>query len=237
VNNNPNGNQYIQLGQAEYMDPNARWDGYMRLGSSRPDLPNVPVIAEYFQLVNAIFGTYLDMTTAINDYLTHFEHQQEQVAKENKTSVEKMDELFAAYKPNGPYPHNPHSRPIHMCSQGEYKERNALGGRNQRIAGNMCLVLIYQYWEDHYRQKIADLAGIKDKDEIKLDIMGDLAYLRNSIIHNNGFASKNKKCKILDWFEVGDEINIDLEMFDVLVYHVERGLSLLSKDLKFKLHS
>jgi hypothetical protein len=217
------------------MDWDARWDKYMRMGSPyRSATPNVRIIAEYFQLINAILGTYLDMITSMNIVLSNFERQQEQMAKKDKMAVEKLDEMFIVYEPIDPDPRNQHSRPIHMCSQGGYKKRNALGGCNQRIAGNMCIVLIYQYWEDYYRGKIAEIVKVK-KDDIKLDIMGDLRTLRRSIIHNRGIAIE--ECKILKWFGAGEEINVELDQFGYLVYHVEKGLSELSQELEFKIAS
>lgn len=64
------------------MNWDARWDKYMRTGNPyRPAPPNIEIIAEYFELVNAILGTYLDMTTSMHIVLSNFEHQQKQLAK------------------------------------------------------------------------------------------------------------------------------------------------------------
>ena len=31
------------------------------------------------------------------------------------------------------------------------------------MAANMCIVMIYTYWEDNYREKIAHAAGLENK--------------------------------------------------------------------------
>lgn len=142
--------------------------------------------------------------------------------------------MFMVYEPIDPDTPNLRSRPIHMCSQGGYKKRNELGGLNRRIAGNMCIVLMYQYWEDYYRNKIAEIAKVK-KDDIKLDIMGDLRTLRRSIIHNRGIAIE--ECKILKWFGAGEEITLGLDQFGELMYYVEKGLCELSQELESKMSS
>ena len=44
---------------------------------------------------------------------------------------------------------------LHSTTQGELKRRNLPGGPNDVFIGNMCLVGLYTYWEDHYRAKVA----------------------------------------------------------------------------------
>ena len=68
-------------------------------------------------------------------------------------------------------------------------DRNKMGGRNQRYIGNMCVVTIYQYWDDNYRVKLAKAMGLEHKNCIYADIFGDIGDLRNSIIHNGGEAT------------------------------------------------
>ena len=44
---------------------------------------------------------------------------------------------------------------LHETTIGEYKRRNEDGGQNWVFLANVCLVGIYQYWEDHFRKEIA----------------------------------------------------------------------------------
>jgi hypothetical protein len=39
--------------------------------------PSIAIIDEYFQLVISIFGTYIDMTSAMNSVLDQFKKEQE----------------------------------------------------------------------------------------------------------------------------------------------------------------
>lgn len=217
-------------------EEDVRWNKYLRLGSPyRPAIPKVTLISEYFQLVSDIYGMYLAITTSLESVVVQIEKQQVQNARDNNTTIEELDKLFISVElSNRNDPSSPCSRPrpTYMCSQGGFKGKNVPGGFNHRMVGNMCLVLIYQYWDDHYRKKIAKFAEL-EKDDIKLDIMGDLRILRHSIVHNKGFLSDKKGiCKILKWYSAGDEISMDLGQFEELIHHVELGLSKLSQDIE-----
>ncbi|MBI4674726.1 MAG: hypothetical protein HY741_24030 [Chloroflexi bacterium] len=102
-------------------------------------------------------------------------------------------------------------------TQGEWKEKNGKDGVKIRLVGNMCLVMIYQYWEDKYREEIAKSKRIA-KDELMSDLFGDIRHFRNSIIHNNGRAiSEVSRCKIPRWFTENDEIVMDAAKMDRLI--------------------
>jgi hypothetical protein len=144
--------------------------------------------------------------------------------EQNIAIIEQLVKLPGVYSFGDPY-----SEPIHRCTLLEYKERNTPGGLNFKTLGNMCMVLIYQYWEDHYRKKIAEFARL-EKNGIKLPIMGDLGIIRNSIIHHKGIAKDEvEKCEILKWFKAGDEISVNQEQFEELIRHIEKGLNELSQ--------
>lgn len=96
-------------------------------------------------------------------------------------------------------------------SQKEYKIRNSKEGKNCKYIGNMCLITIYQYWEDYYREMLATIFSV-NKTDIKSDLFGDIGIIHNSIIHNNSIASSEiNKCKLLKWFQPADEIFIKKE--------------------------
>ena len=84
----------------------------------------------------------------------------------------------------------------HNATQKDYKNRNSSNGRNCKFIGNICLIMIYQYWEDNYREKLAEIFSV-NKNDIKSDLFGDISIIRSSIIHNNSIASsKVKKMQI-----------------------------------------
>ncbi|MGA2503154.1 MAG: hypothetical protein ABSG01_03580 [Anaerolineales bacterium] len=114
---------------------------------------------------------------------------------------------------------------IAQISQGEWKKKLGIDGSNIRYIGNMCLVLIYQYWEDYYRDQIAISKGIT-KDELQSDLFGDIRQLRRSIVHNNGIAIGDvDQCKILKWFKSKDIIFIDAEKMDFLLEILKKEIN------------
>lgn len=221
--------------QQREVDPDVRWDEYMRTSRFQIPMPNVPIIAEYFRLVNTIFGAYLAITTSLNDAVQKLELKQERSARKNKTTIEDQDKLFLLIAKVNPLKPSDHPEPrdvLHMCSQGGFKEKNAYGGDNQIMAANMCIVMMYTYWESHYREKIAHATRLKNKTEVEMEIMRDLGILRHSIIHHGGYMKIDKKCKILTWFNPGEKINIDLDHFEEIKRLIEKELNELSKKLE-----
>ncbi len=216
------------------LDPDIRWDEYGRTSRFQIPTPKVPIIIEYFRLVNSIFGAYMAITISLTDAVLNLEHRQEDLARTNNTTIESLDKQFlfmSLVDPLKPadYPDPKDIR--HWCSQGGFKKKNAPGGENQIMAANMCIVMLYALWEDHYREKIANAAGL-NKNDVKIDIMGDIRILRNSIIHHGGFVITDKKCRILAWFKPGDKISVDLEQFAEIKCQIEIGLNELSQKLE-----
>ena len=85
-------------------DPDVRWDEYMRTSPFQTPTPKIPVIAEYFLLVNAIFGTYLAITVSLNEAVQMLERKQEEDVQNNKTTIEYLDKQFLLF--NKIYPVN-----------------------------------------------------------------------------------------------------------------------------------
>lgn len=217
------------------LDPDVRWDEYLRTSPFQTPTPEIPIIAEYFRLVNTIFGAYLAITTSLNEVVQILERKQEESAEKGKITIEQLDKEFLLFGKIDPHKPSAYPEPgdaLHMCSQGGFKKKNGPDGDNQVMAANMCLVMIYTYWEDHYREKISQVIGLKDKNEVKIEIMGDVRILRNSIVHHGGYVISDKKFKILTWFQPGDKININLDQFDEIKRQIEKGLSKLSQDLR-----
>jgi len=193
------------------------------------------ILNEFWNIVQSIYGVYLDACQGFHLAKTqHIKAQQCVIQSLKKTSpdhanTEYLDELSYMYGEGDPNIKD--SVILHTCTQGEFKARNEETGSNYRFIANMCLISIYQYWEDQYREKIAT-ALEKEKNEIQSDVMRDINSLRQSIIHNNAFASeKVKKCKLLKWFKKGDEIFIDRNMFKDIIYHIKIYIRNFQKQL------
>ncbi len=87
------------------------------------------------------------------------------------------------------------------------------GHLENKLAGNL-VVTIYQYWDDTYRGKIADLLGLK-KDDLKADIWGDLRHIRRSVLHRK-FTAVDEiiNCKIIKSFASGQLIIFDYSILN-----------------------
>jgi hypothetical protein len=90
-------------------DPDVRWDEYGRTSHYQTPTPKVAIIAEYFRLVNAIFGAYLAITTSLNDAVRMIEHSQKESVRTNKTTIESQDKLLLFISKVDPY--NPTNYP------------------------------------------------------------------------------------------------------------------------------
>jgi hypothetical protein len=189
------------------------------------------VIVEYLRVVDAIYGVYLDSTLGFQKIRKWIDENQQTLLRALKNrgedisldDLDKSQMIFGKGNPN-----LPEAYPLHICTQEEHKERNEKDGENYRTIGNLCLVQIYQYWEDYYRAEIAQEFGL-DKDDIKLDVMGDIRLLRRSIIHHRGIALEDiERCKLLKLFGEGDEIFITENQFEMIVFQIKEGLKALA---------
>ena len=161
------------------------------------------VVREFLAVVDSLHGAYLDAITGFLSQVDWYDKiRSEMVAHSPQIPPDAFDGAAMGYGTG--HPRQPQSRVVHSCTQGEYRRRNSEGGQNHKVIGQVCLVQIYSYWEDCYRDKLADLCG-KKRNEITLDIMGDIRLLRNSIVHHRGIALKDvESCKLLKWFIEGD---------------------------------
>ena len=52
--------------------------------------------------------------------------------------------------------------------------------------GGSLPTVIYQLWEDNYRERIARALGMAEKDDLKVGLLGDVRLYRLDIIHRRG---------------------------------------------------
>lgn len=184
---------------------------------------------EFEKIVDYIYGVYLDATTGFSLVRKQIEDQQKIVIQLFKithpelANVQHLDNTAIIYGKGDP--NTPEAIKLHRCTQLEYKDRNGESGSNFKFIGNMSLISLYQYWEDYYRSKVAKLFGIR-KNELLAPIMGDLRRLRISIIHHAGDALKDvEQCEVLNWYKENDNIFIDKEKFEQIIFHVKNQIN------------
>ena len=159
---------------------------------------------EYINTINDILGFYLDTVYGDNYLLKLTKKVQDQSSSLLNLSVDQLDTINMSYGEGDP--NDPDSEVFHYSTQGDFKRRIDKGGNSRVRIGQTCISQVYQYWEDNYRERVA-ISLNEPKNDIKLDILGDLRILRNSIIHNGGTATFDVyKCKKIKLFNPGDEV-------------------------------
>jgi hypothetical protein len=129
--------------------------------------PNANIFEEYLATVDSILGFYLDTLVAYGYSLRYLDEGQKAAIAEFKRrgedwSVEDLDAkslIFGEGDPN-----TSDAVVLHQTTEGQYKARNRKGGSNHRIIGNLCIVLLYQYWEDHFRSNFAEVLKMHKND-------------------------------------------------------------------------
>jgi hypothetical protein len=110
-----------------------------------------------------------------------------------------------------------------VMKQGEMRERVEDDGRNTLLLGNQCLASAYAYWEEYLRIEIGKAIGVLPQDAraseearvilnkyVKSDLWGDIRYIRNALVHNNGVANAEvSKCRLIKWFSPGQLIELN----------------------------
>lgn len=77
----------------------------------------------------------------------------------------------------------------HETTVGEFKKCNEENGKNYIRAAQLLIVMIFIFWEEEYREKIAAASSLK-KQDLKIPIFGDLRLLRNAIVHDKGIIKE-----------------------------------------------
>lgn len=178
---------------------------------------------EYANKVDQIYGLYLDATKGFTHNVEFINRIQKDSTNRNpKLTIEYLDTVPFAYGIGHPADVNMVLQ--HETTQGNYKKRNGDNGANVIVLGHLCIVQLYSYWEDNYRSKIAESMNVK-KTELSSDIFGDIRHYRNSIIHHSGIALKEiKKCKLLKWFNEGDQIVLNKNHIQDVIFHVKNEI-------------
>jgi len=173
----------------------------------------------FLRKVYDIYGLYLDSTFGFISINKHITELQKMICSNNKIRIidfNKKNFYYGRGKPD-----SKDSYVMHISEIGEVKERNKKEGENYENIANLCLVLIYQYWENYYRKRIAKDIGLEKAKDLELDIFGDIKILRDSIIHHGAIVlDKVGEFKLLKWFKEGDKIEIDSKKFERIIYHI-----------------
>jgi hypothetical protein len=174
---------------------------------------------EFVNILHDIYGFYADSTTSFTQFLKEFETSQKINSLKLKVSVEELDKATMTYA-NGK-PNDPDVIIFHECTQKELKDRMKKTGKNTNYVSQFSLAMIYEFWENKYREKFSEAIGLK-KNDLKSDIFGDIRLIRHDILHARGLATINNssKTKILKWFQEGELILITEEKFQNVIVEI-----------------
>ena len=183
-------------------------------------------IDEFYSFFMDVLGAYLDLESA----LMQLRMISEKTRSESKTKLnmtdQELDKTWCIYGEGDP---NISTKPpLYLSSQGAFRQRISPGGIDSKICGYMCIVIIYQVWEEHARKEIADGMGV-EKNDLQFDLMGDIRNLRRSIVHRGGKAEK-----AIEWLNIdkNDVIKMNLERWKIL----KEKLILVCRELKKRMY-
>ena len=196
------------------------------------------IIAEFRDTVDDIYGAFLDA----RDGFSRVRARACEIEEESKRSYKDLKAErpeFAQHSYGGadfsycrlvPAGGQLRYRHLHQISIETLKQRNEEGGRNFQLIGDVSLVTLFQYWDEHYRGLLAQALEVK-KNQIRVPLFGELRRYHQAIIHNNGVATKEvEACKILNWFRRGERIMLSRDMFEELIDGVFEVLDIFQKE-------
>lgn len=192
------------------------------------------LIDEFISTVDSIYGVYLDSTLGLKLLIEYIQKMQNKSIKfiGQEATLEKLDKAEFMYGVGEPpqYKDTYDANILHITTQGELKQRNKENGVNYKNIGNLVIVLIYQLWEDKYRNTIAQSMGI-EKNDLNSEIFGELRHLRRSIVHKNGLAINEVESKVeLVHFKEGEEIYLRPDDIRMIVLQIKTYLELLKEN-------
>lgn len=134
-------------------------------------------------ILHELYGYYLDSTNGFRLY--KWEMQQEA-----KAGV--PGKFFSNSRPD-----DPNALILHDAQIKDLILRNEHEGSNVNKTRQYIITMILEHWEHDFRPKIASTLGLKKKEDLKSDIMGDINKIRHDILHNRGIAKNSSNNKLI----------------------------------------
>lgn len=121
-------------------------------------------------------------------------------------------------------PNDPNNKVKLKLNASDFKERIKPGGKDMQIITRLCLVSMYQLWEDEFRKEIARSFNVC-KSDVKSDIIGDIRILRNAVIHNNSNKiSDYSKLKVLTYMQGREKVVLTHDEFCDIIELVRQDI-------------
>jgi len=176
-------------------------------------------VRDFFDEVDRLFGFFFDVGLACHTARKEIERVQLEFGSSDESPFIVRD------GPPVGTPEEEIEKSLHSTTIGALKQRLNDPGFDLMQAAHSVVVFTYHIWDEKYRAAIALERGVEVKD-IQVDIFGDLRILRNSIIHNKGFAADDvSKCKTLTRFKPGDRIEFHKRDVEFVIRQLRQQLS------------
>ncbi len=153
----------------------------------------LPILRDFIDFVNNQVGVYMDCLAGFQGNTVRIERQ---VARINRRTGVR----FEAGQPVMVYAslEDPTSPPVihHRITRAhDFLRANAEAGFNEQHVCWSIIVFLFAYWDEQVRPEIAAVRGVEPND-VKVDALGDLRLIRNSIVHKKGVLSAADHAKL-----------------------------------------
>jgi hypothetical protein len=156
----------------------------------------LPILRGFIDFVNQQVGVYCDCLSGFQGNKVRIERQVARVLRPASQRIEDGQPVivWASFEDPG-RPDVIHQRTVRA---DDFVATNSEAGFNERQTCWAIIVFIYAYWDEEIRWQIAKIRGVV-KDDVRVDVFGDLRLLRRAIVHDGGVlkASDHAKLKVL----------------------------------------
>jgi hypothetical protein len=160
-------------------------------------LAELDVLRGFVDFVNRQVGVYCDCLGGFDGNKVRIERQVARVTRPVSRRIENGQPVIVWASLEDPtHPDVIHHRTIRA---DEFITANAEAGFNEQQVCWSIIVFVYAYWDEEIRPQIAKIKSVP-KNNIRLDVFGDLRILRQSIVHHRGVLkpSNHGKLKVLN---------------------------------------
>lgn len=159
-------------------------------------LAELVVLRGFIDFINRQVGVYSDCLSGFQGNRVRVERQVSRVNRPTSSRIEDGTPVIVYTSVEDPSsPDVIHHR---IIRSDEFITINSEASFNEQQVCWAIIVFIFEYWDGEIRSQIAKIRGVS-KDDIKLDELGDLRILRQSIIHHGGViaAAEHRKLKTI----------------------------------------
>ena len=178
-------------------------------------------VAAFVEVIDNLYGVYLDACSGFGQNVQTVERAQ----AETRLGLPEADLDSLPFFMGRGSPNDPSNVMQHKTTQGAFKTRNATGGHNEVLLGQMLVVMVYEHWDSRHRQRLADALGIPTKD-LKSPLFGDLRLLRIDVLHRHGIVQKDtvKKAEVIKGLVEGEVVRLSRETVEEVVRGIKAVL-------------